>query len=488
MSREPSVTHIVRGGLWLYLSSVVNNVGGLFYWLVILAIGGSAVLGYTSATIGLAALVAGLASLGVPLGLQRFIGKSLGENDKAKVREYFWTSLTFMLTVYSAASLILLLLGLLGVSVGNFIPEMFLLASLLTILNPLSSLMNSLFSSHIRTEYLLLGTIVGNIGKFVLGVTLVALLGLGWVGATLGYAVIPISMLAVGLYFIAKNVGFAVTFKRKCLVNVLKAGVASWLPGIIILAGQWLSVLAVFGYMQASATGHFYIAFVLANAVLLISTSISMLLLPALSGMADGRKRATWKAFKIGFSAMIPIAAVLLAYPQIPAYILGKEYSDIALPLQILILAIIPVALTVSINNLAYAYGNYKQVLSLGLAQNIPRILLYPTLTPLLGASGAALAFLTGSLTGLTYSIKVSRKIGFQIHWTDIAKFLTPLPITYILAKTLPWHIGSLATLAIAATITLNILEEREIEETIAAITPKKLQQKILNIIQKLHI
>ena len=487
MSEEPTVSHIVRGGVWLYLSSIVNNVSGLLYWLVILAVGGSEVLGYTSATIGLSALVAGIASLGIPLGLQRFIGKSLGENNLAKVREYFWTSLTFMLTIYFAASLILFTIGLAGFSFGNFLPEMFLLAALLTLLSPLTAIMNSLFTSHIRTEYLLLGTILGNIGKFALGVALV-LAGLGWIGATLGYAVIPISMLIVGLAFIGKHVGFAFAFKKKCLADVLKAGLAGWLPGIIVLAGQWLSVLAVFGFSGASATGHFYIAFALANAVLLISTSLSSLLLPALSGMADGRKRATWKAFKIGFSAMIPVAAVLLAYPKIPAYILGEEYGDIALPLQILVLAIVPVALTASVNSLTYAYGKYREVLGIGLAQNIPRIILYPTLTPIAGAPGASAAFLVGSITGLAYALKTSRKIGFQINWADVGKFLTPLPIAYIASKTLPWQVGAPALLAVSFAITVSVLRKREVREAVVAIAPKTFQPKILSILEKLHI
>lgn len=488
VSEEPTLTHVIRGGIFLYLSSIVNNVSGLLYWLVILAIGGSAILGYTSATIGLSSLVAGLASLGIPVGLQRFIGKSLGENDVVKVREYFWTSLIFMLTIYSLASLTLLVAGLAGFSFGNFVPEMFILASLLILLNSMSALMSSLFSSHIRTDYLLLGTVLGNVGKFVLGVSLVVFLGLGWVGATLGYAVIPVSMLLVGSFFIAKHVGFAFIFRKDRLADVLKAGLAGWLPGIIVLAGQWLSVLAVFGFSGASATGHFYIAFALANAVLLISTSLSTLLLPALSGMADGRKRATWKAFKIGFSAMIPVAAVLLAYPKIPAYILGEEYGDIALPLQILVLAIVPVALTASVNSLTYAYGKYREVLGIGLAQNIPRIILYPTLTPIAGAPGASAAFLIGSITGLAYALKTSRKIGFQINWADVGKFLAPLPIAYIASKTLPWQVGAPALLAVSFAITVSVLRKREVREAVVAIAPKTFQPKILSILEKLHI
>jgi len=32
---SPSLRRVVRGGLWLYLRSLVNNLSGFIYWMVI---------------------------------------------------------------------------------------------------------------------------------------------------------------------------------------------------------------------------------------------------------------------------------------------------------------------------------------------------------------------------------------------------------------------------------------------------------------------
>ncbi|RLG71555.1 MAG: hypothetical protein DRO23_11805, partial [Thermoprotei archaeon] len=57
---EVSLSRVIRGGFYLYLTSIVNNAAGFLYWLVILTIGGSEILGYTSTTVGLATLTTGI--------------------------------------------------------------------------------------------------------------------------------------------------------------------------------------------------------------------------------------------------------------------------------------------------------------------------------------------------------------------------------------------------------------------------------------------
>jgi len=51
-----SLGKVVRGGFWLYASTVVSNLLGLAYWMAISAVGGAA-LGY--ALVGAAVLAAG---------------------------------------------------------------------------------------------------------------------------------------------------------------------------------------------------------------------------------------------------------------------------------------------------------------------------------------------------------------------------------------------------------------------------------------------
>ena len=94
------VSRVVRGGFWLYGTSVVNNLMGFIYWMIISAIAGSEVLGTTSAVIGFSSLIAGVLGLGVAVGLQRFLGMCLGSNDVECLRRYFWSTASFLSLIH----------------------------------------------------------------------------------------------------------------------------------------------------------------------------------------------------------------------------------------------------------------------------------------------------------------------------------------------------------------------------------------------------
>ena len=294
---EVSISRVVRGGFYLYLTSIVNNAAGFLYWLVILTIGGSEILGYTSTTVGLATLTTGILSFGVNRGVQRFLGKTLGQNNIQELKTYFWTTTYFLLATYTVAAIAMYTLGSLGLVFGNYKPQMFQTASILVFLGVAASF-TALLITYLRTEFILIASIVGNTLKFALGVTLV-LLGYDWVGAALGYAMVSTANLTIGLTYALKTIGPSLTFNTKHLTEVLKAGVVSWLPGIIMLTGQWLGVLAVFGFSGAVETGQYYIAFAIANLILMIAASLGTPLLPTLSGMTDGRKRMCWRILKL---------------------------------------------------------------------------------------------------------------------------------------------------------------------------------------------
>ena len=134
---EVSISRVVRGGFYLYLTSIVNNASGFLYWLVILTIGGSEILGYTSTTVGLATLTIGALSFGVTRGVQRFLGKTLGQNNIQELKTYFWTTTYFLLATYTVAAITMYTLGSLGIVFGNYKPQMFQTASILVFLSPL---------------------------------------------------------------------------------------------------------------------------------------------------------------------------------------------------------------------------------------------------------------------------------------------------------------------------------------------------------------
>lgn len=78
--------------------------------------------------------------------------------------------------------------------------------------------------------------------------------------------------------------------------EVIKAGIPSWIPSLLTTAGTWLGVLGIYGLAGSNQTGNYYIAFMIASVLYSLPSSfLSLMLFPVLSGMDDGRKRATNK-------------------------------------------------------------------------------------------------------------------------------------------------------------------------------------------------
>ncbi len=463
---------VVRGGMWLYGATMINNLSGFIYWMIISKIAGSSVIGTTSAIVGVVSLVNGILSLGIPVGIQRYVGKAMGEGNLQGMRTYFWTSAIFSLAMYISGATMLFMLGEIGLSVGNITPQMLRLASLLVLLGSASPF-TALIISHLRTQIIFAANLAGSVGKLAVGILLVEM-GFGWIGATMGYATSYLISLIMALIYSLKLAHPLVSPSLIHLAEILRAGLATWIPSIVALAGQWLSVLFIYGISTPSATGRFYIAFAISNAVIFLATSILSLLLPVLSGMKDGRKRATDKMLNAVLALTTPVAAFLIAQPETVLSLLGKEYIRASMDLRVLLLSLIPLSVTAAVTRLIYAYGDYGKVTAIGLSQNIPRIVSYSILTPLIGSIGASTSYTLGSFTGMVASLLYGRRRGYTVNLRKIA-IVAVIPAALVtIASITPqyWLIGPISAAAsYPLYLGLKVITTEDIRDMIRGIT-----------------
>ncbi len=463
---------VVKGGMWLYGTSMINNLSGFVYWMIISRIAGSSVLGTTSAIVGVASLMNGALSLGIPAGIQRYVGKAIGEGDPQEMRAYFWTSAIFSLTLYTFGAAVIFMLSEIGLSAGNITPQMLRLASLLVLLGSTSPF-TALIIAHLRTQVLFAATLTGSVGKLIVGIMLVEM-GFGWIGATMGYAASYLINLVVMLAYSLKLAYPLTAPSLSHLVEVLRAGLATWIPSIVALAGQWLSVLFIYGVSNPSTTGRFYIAFAISNAVIFLATSMLSLLLPVLSGMKDGRKRVTDRMLNAVLALATPIAAFLIAQPGMVLSLLGEEYIQASMDLRILLLGLIPLSVTTAIMRLIYAYGDYGKVTAIGLSQNIPRIVSYSILTPLIGSIGASTSYTLGAFIGMAASIFYGRRRGYAINLRKIV-IVAAIPAALVTIALLTSPVYWPATLILAAAsypvyLKLGVVTVEDVREVVRSV------------------
>ncbi len=121
--------------------------------------------------------------------------------------------------------------------------------------------------------------------------------------------------------------------------------------------------------MVSADAGLFFIALTIVTGITSVMYSLFTISFPALSAMKDGRKRFTINTIRLSLIIAIPFSTSLIFYSEDILGLLGDEYMSASSILDVLLLAMLPTAIQYGITSLVYSYGNYRQVLFLGLAE-----------------------------------------------------------------------------------------------------------------------
>jgi len=486
-SNNVSVSGIVRGGIWLYVNSVLGSLLGYAYWLVISKIIGSEAVGISSGVISLVSIITTLILFGIPNGMMRFLGIALGRDDVNSLEQYFWSGCAFCAINSFIASIIIALLAHKGISIYGVKGSMLYFTSILTLFS-VTNAYNSLFIASLRTEYAMFSQTIAKVARFISGILLV-LWGLGWKGALYGIVFGSLSSFIISTYFSLKVlIDFGANIKPTLSITLLKdlvtAGIAAWIPNLVGTLGQWLGILSVYSEEGAAVGGYYYIAYMIYTIAIFLPLSLVQLMFPVLSGMRDGRKRALWRVTKLSLALGVIISAMIVANSKEILSLMGHEYSRASGALIMLSIGLIPALLARSIVSLVYAYGLYSYVTLLGMATNIPRITLYTLLVRRMSDLGAALAFFIGSITGFIASLIIARKVGFKFRWKDIMLSLA-VYIIFIAFKLIkmPW-ILSLLISSMVSFITfsrLGLITKDDLKEVSRAILTEEQIKKLSN-------
>jgi O-antigen/teichoic acid export membrane protein len=453
-------------------------------------------IGIASTVISLGVMFSSIASLGVPSAVQRFLGKSFAEENPRELRAFV------------TVSLFIISLGILGCCVAVFITQealaslvdldsfLVLLSILLVGSSALVVLLRSIMISVLKTKTLLITVILSSIAKFAIAVSLVQA-GTNAIGLVIGFTsqhVISAVVLGAVVLMTTKFATISITELKIKSRMVFNAGLANWIPLFVSTISSQLGTVVVFGLHGAVQAGTYFMAFSVLTAVSGVMFSLFSVTFPVISGMTDGRKRLTLKIIKISLVLTLPFGSSMIFYSDELMGLLGEAYSTAALPLSILLLSLLPVAITSGISNLAYAYGRNKQVLAIGLATNLPRALLYFPLVDEAGGIGAATAFVIGSTLGLVLSIAISRRIGIMLDWKNcIVIFIVPITTNLVLSGIgVPYFVGVPLTIIFSylALFKLRIMTPDDLKELEGAV-PQTISahgMKLFAVLRRIHM
>ncbi len=416
---------------------------GYIFWFIMSKISTPETIGISSTIISLTVIFSTIASIGIPMGVQRFLGKSFLENNLDVTKKFVKASFILTSLGIIAVSMIFILLQSWLYQTFSLDFSLLILSLILIASTAMMTLSRSIVISSLDTKMLPLTMIVGTLVKILLAYALVVNDN-GALGIMTGFVFVPILGSILYSVVLLKMIKSEMKTSRENVLKYYKdifvSSLANWIPTIIYTIGSHLGPLLVFGTHGSMEAGVYFIAFSLSMAVTSLTSALFTIAYPIQSSMQDGRKRFTWRIIKLSLIVSLPISTCILFYSKEILGLFGQVYDTGSFTLQILLLSTLPMTLTTGINNLAYSYGNYKQVLTIGLASNIPRTILYFTLVPALEGTGAAISYTVGTIIGFIFCLQVSKKNEFIVQWRDVIYIFVIPGLILLILKLIELH------------------------------------------------
>ena len=463
---------------------------GYAFWYILSRITTPDVIGVSSSLISLAVIFISVASIGIPIGSQRFLGKMFLERKFEDISVFVRTSLVITtIGIFSCCAMILVAKDwLFDTYPFNLFAITFILISSSTI----SVLFRYVIIASLETRKLLVISIISSGVKLVLTIILVFTTA-DELAVMIGFTITPILtaiLFAFNVKSLIKKVQIKSSFKfLETFKMLLRASVAAWIPSLIDTIGGQIGTVTVLAIQGSSQAGFYFIAFQISIGISAVIWALESVTYPVLSSMSAGRNLFLWRVIKIGLLIVLPLSSSAIFYSTDIMQIFGYEYAEGSLPLQLLLVSILPIAVSAGISILMYSYGSYREVLIIGLATSVPRIILYFIFIPWYSITGAAMGFTIGSIIGFIVSIIISKRLGKIIFWKELGIILFIPTLFGFLSSNLNIHFIPSILLAVILSyillLKLRIVNKNDVTDSFSVL-PRNLGTPLSDLVNKI--
>jgi O-antigen/teichoic acid export membrane protein len=444
------------------------------------------VVGVLGAIMALQAALGVFLSLGIPTGIQLFVGESRGRGEPEKIQAKFLTNLIALSVLNAIGTVFLAVLFFADIGILEFASSDLLLVASIHFLSSVSPIFLALFIALLQSRVAAYAQILSSVMKIPIG--LIALLYSqdifsacsGIIGS---YLVLDLFL----VYQWKRRVGIGSRNQMRLhhFKEVVRAGRPSWIIAVFTTLGESIGVILVFNISGSLDTGLYYIAFAIASIIYLIPSSILGVLFPLLSGLDEGKENAAARAIRLGMTVTVPIAICMYIYAIIPLAILGSVYSQATPILRLLLIGALVSSIIVGYNSYVYSERKYKTVIVLGVSISLTRILTYYPFVTIAAGTGAAISYSIGVIFGVGIVAVYSKKDGLKMEWLAYAKILLPPLLMAAILIELDIHIifglPLLLFLSLLSYGRLNVLTKTDLRELSEVIlTPNQIRKLLI--------
>ncbi|MFW9816860.1 MAG: oligosaccharide flippase family protein [Candidatus Thorarchaeota archaeon] len=447
MSNDSEFQEVIRSSFWLFVGVAIFNIVGFLYWIIISLFVSPDAVGTASAILSLESLLINIFSLGIPIGIRRFIGKYWSKKESKKISSHLSVSLTLSILIFTPVIITILFLSIQNTTLLNLGQMELFVTVVLIFLDFWPGVLASFFISIFRTKITTLSNSASSIVKIVTGVFFLQL-GFGLEAILLGMIFASISRGVILLGYSSKistEIGVKIRprIEKQVMSNILLAGTASWIPNTLLVVGQTLGVLLIYGYVGSAETGLYFVAFAISSALYHLPGSIQSMMFPMLSGMENYREEIVLKSIRLSLAIIVPIALILMIYPGLPFVFLGFQYAGASEILAVLMFGLIAYPIVSGYSTYIYALGKYLHVVMIDMLSTAIRLIFYWLLIIQYQGLGAAIAYTLGIFASIIPVLISSNRIGFSFESIPYLKIFTvPIILSLLgLSFHFPWII-----------------------------------------------
>jgi O-antigen/teichoic acid export membrane protein len=405
---------LFRNAYFLIASSVLSSALGFPFWALAARLYGAGTVGRASALLSAMAVVAGVAALGLPSVLVRYLPSS-----GAQARRYVFRS-------YAIAAVGGLVLGALAAALtGVWSPSLrfvstdspwFALFVLGTAISAISTLQDSVLTGLREARWVPLENVFASVVKIGLIVVLArsyahAGVVISWVVALVA-SLVPVNA-AIFVKFLPQFIDQhrlrAQTWVSRDVRRLVVGNYVGDLASLVITFSLPVIVLDLSGARQA---GYFYVPWMLSLAMRFIAQNMSTSMTVETSMSEESRSANLRDVVRTLLWLLLPLVAVVVIVAPYLLDVFGPGYSRAGTSaVRILALGILPHAVAMLGLGIARLRHDGRFVAAIQTADAVTMVAVTFILVPMIGIEGAALAWLTAQTVAALLSVGTVWKV-----------------------------------------------------------------------------
>jgi stage V sporulation protein B len=326
------MANLIKGSFIILIGNIFFRIGGYLYRMILQFLLGVEGYGILSVVLPVQWVLILIAAAGLPPAIAKYVAEYKAKNDYYMIKKIIFVSAKIMFSMSIIFSVSLYFFAPYLVNILKADPNSVILFQIVALITPFSiilGLFRGVFQGYQEMTYILITRAAEQIFIISLAVTLI-LAGLYVLGAVIG-SVLGFAISAIVAFLIFKKEMWKnLQNIKKPVISVNDFKIAKKLMFFsfpIILAG--LSELALFDtstmiikiFQDYSAVGYYNIASPIARLPLIISTSVSVAILPAASeAMAIKKgsilKKYVTQSYRYLLLVLLPICIIIMIFSE----------------------------------------------------------------------------------------------------------------------------------------------------------------------------